>query len=94
MIVKKSKLERIIETGLEAKALGKDLMLIGARFNYCGTVVEIGGEEHDGYIVFDGAKMPGETGPLEEKKWKVIEKFPFDTWNVSVGFIESWGVLK
>lgn len=81
-------IEDVPGEGLE-KLLGERVTLFCAVYIYTGKLVGV----NDKCVLLEDAAIVYETGPLNDKKWKDAQPLP-GPWYVSIGMIESFGVLK
>ena len=71
------------------KLLGKRVTLFCANYIYTGELTGV----NDTCVLLKDAGIVYETGELNSKDWKDMQKLPND-WYVSTQSIESFGVMK
>jgi hypothetical protein len=87
--VKMKKLvEEVSGEGLE-KLMGERVTLFCANYIYTGKLVGV----NERCVLLSDAAIVYETGSFDSKGWQDAQKLPND-WYVSIGAIESFGILK
>lgn len=69
--------------------LGRRITLFCSAYIYTGTLVGV----NDTCVKLDNAAIVYETGELNSKTWKDVQKLP-ESWYVQLSAIESYGLLK
>jgi hypothetical protein len=69
--------------------IGQRVTIFCAVYIYTGKLVEV----TDTYAKLEDAAIVYETGAFDNKNWQDAQKLPHD-WCVSLGMVESFGVLK
>ena len=92
-IIEETENQRIIEgtenQGLES-LLGERIQIMSAGYFYEGKLTGVNEtcvELNDAHIIY-------ETGSFQDKVYKDIQKLHTETWFVSIGLIESFGLSK
>ena len=75
--------------GLEG-LLGKRVLLMCAGYFYEGKLIGV----NDTCVKISDPGIVYETGDFSEKKYKDLQRLHADTWYVSTGLIESFGISK
>ena len=84
----KKLIEEVSGEGLE-KLLGERVTLFCANYIYTGKLTGV----NENCVLLSEAAIVYETGSFDNKTWKDAQKLPND-WYVSIGAIESFGILK
>jgi len=80
--------EEVSGEGLE-KLLGERVTLFCMNYIYTGKLSGV----NEKCVLLTDAAIVYETGSFTDKSWKDAQSLPYD-WYVSIGSIESFGVLK
>jgi hypothetical protein len=81
-------IEQVDGEGLEG-LMGQRITLFCLNYIYTGKLVGV----NDTCVKLEDAAIVYETGPLLEKGWRDAQNLP-GSWYVSIGAIESFGLLK
>ncbi len=87
--MKKILVEEDITDALE-NLLGEVVTLFCLNYFYTGRLVAIDSRS----VQLENPKIVYETGDFKDQAWKDAQALPQKVWNVMIGSIESFGVMK
>ena len=85
----KKLVDEVEDEGL-LKLMGEKVTLLCCRYIYTGKLMGV----DDTCVLLEDPKIVYETGPWDKSDWEDAQKLPTKEFYVSMGSIESFGLLK